>query len=54
MAQIEKDLEEIKLRRLNEKFSDKELDQLKEVEKKLEFRRTLQLQIDERQQQRLN
>ena len=54
MAQIEKDLEEVRLKRINEKLPEAELDRLKDVEKKLEFRKMLQQQIDEREQQRLN
>ena len=54
MAQIEKDLEEVRLKRINEKLPEAELDRLKDVEKILEFRKMLQQQIDEREQQRLN
>lgn len=35
MAQIEKDLEDVKIRRLSEKLSEEEADRLREVEKKL-------------------
>lgn len=39
---------------MNGHLTQQEMDRIKEMEKKLEFRKMLQHQIDERQQQRIN
>lgn len=51
---IEQEIEQLKTKRLNGHLTEAEQDRIKDMEKKLEFRRMLQQQIDERTQQKLN